>query len=60
LFKKKLKIHYLFLESQSPLQQLKLNDNQQNQKINGNEESIEKILYGNVFQNCNITFNVNK
>ncbi|CAB5357754.1 unnamed protein product [Rhizophagus irregularis] len=56
----------IFNESWSPLQQLnsndlnKLNDDQQNQEINGNDETIKKILHGNVFQNCNITFNVNK
>ncbi|CAB5393777.1 unnamed protein product [Rhizophagus irregularis] len=55
-----------FNESRSPLQQLnsndlnELNDDQQNQEINGNDETIKKILHGNVFQNCNITFNVNK
>ncbi|CAB4472820.1 uncharacterized protein OCT59_012897 [Rhizophagus irregularis] len=56
----------IFNESRSPLQQLnsndlnELNDDQQNQEINGNDETIKKILHGNVFQNCNITFNVNK
>ncbi|CAB5212116.1 unnamed protein product [Rhizophagus irregularis] len=56
----------IFNESRSPLQQLnsndlnELNDGQQNKEINGNDETIKKILHGNVFQNCNITFNVNK
>ncbi|CAB5369957.1 unnamed protein product [Rhizophagus irregularis] len=56
----------IFNESRSLLQQLnsndlnELNDDQQNQEINGNDETIKKILHGNVFQNCNITFNVNK
>ncbi|CAB5200464.1 unnamed protein product [Rhizophagus irregularis] len=56
----------IFNESRSPLQHLnsndlnELNDDQQNQEINGNDETIKKILHGNVFQNCNITFNVNK
>ncbi|RGB34178.1 hypothetical protein C1646_760897 [Rhizophagus diaphanus] len=56
----------IFKESWSPLQQLnlnnlnELNDNQQNQEINGNDETIKKILHGNIFQNCNITFNMNK
>ncbi|GET55043.1 activating transcription factor 7-interacting protein 1 isoform X1 [Rhizophagus irregularis DAOM 181602=DAOM 197198] len=46
-----------FNESRSPLQQLnsndlnELNDDQQNQEINGNDETIKKILHGNVFQN---------
>ncbi|EXX66430.1 hypothetical protein RirG_123860 [Rhizophagus irregularis DAOM 197198w] len=52
----------VFKESRSPLQQLNSNDlNELNdEEINGNDETIKKILHGNVFQKCSITFNVNK
>ncbi|CAG8776080.1 22235_t:CDS:1, partial [Rhizophagus irregularis] len=45
--------------SRSPLQQLNSNDlNELNdEEINGNDETIKKILHGNVFQKCSITFN---
>ena len=42
-------------ESRAPLQEI-----QKSQNIQLDNDSIKEFLQGNIFNNCNITFNVNQ